>query len=77
MISLWGYRHALPGPKNERGGRDPQAANSGDIVYDDSFSGIEMQDLAECIKITGDDTIVSSLLDGAQLYQNKKSDGTL
>lgn len=56
---------------------NPQAANSGDIVYDDSFSGTEMQDLAKCIKITGDDTIVSSSLDGAQLYQNKKSDGTL
>ena len=51
-----------------------QAKNGGDIVYDNIFSGTEMQDLAEWIKITGDDTIVSSLLDGAQLYQNKKSD---
>jgi hypothetical protein len=44
------------------------------IVYDDILCGSEMQDLAERIGITGDDTIVSLSLDGAQLYQNKKSD---
>ena len=51
-----------------------EAGDIGDIIYDDIFSGSEMQDLAERIKITGDDTIVSLSLDGAQLYQNKKSD---
>ena len=51
-----------------------QAEDGGDIIYDDIFSGSEIQDLAERIKITGDDTIVSLSLDGAQLYQNKKSD---
>lgn len=48
--------------------------DTGDIIYDDIFSGSEIQDLAARIKITGDDTIVSLSLDGAQLYQNKKSD---
>jgi hypothetical protein len=44
------------------------------IVYDDILCGSEMQELAERIRITGDDTVISSSLDGAQLYQNKKSD---
>jgi len=51
-----------------------QAGDSGDIIYDDIFSGSEIQDLAERINVNGDDTIVSLSLDGAQLYQNKKSD---
>jgi uncharacterized protein YerC len=51
-----------------------QAEDSGNIIYDDIFSGSEIQDLAERIKITGDDIVVSLSLDGAQLYQNKKSD---
>jgi hypothetical protein len=51
-----------------------QAEDGTDIVYDDIFSGSELQDLVERLKITGDDTIVSLSLDGAQLYQNKKSD---
>jgi hypothetical protein len=51
-----------------------QAEDGRDIIYDDIFSGSEIQDLAERIKITGDDTVVSLSLDGAQLYQNKKSD---
>jgi len=51
-----------------------QAEDGGDIIYDDIFSGSEIQDLAERIKINGDDTVVSLSLDGAQLYQNKKSD---
>src|SRR5947208_1576946 len=51
-----------------------QTEDRGDIIYDDVFSGSEIQDLAERIKITGDDTVVSLSLDGAQLYQNKKSD---
>ena len=45
-----------------------------DIVYDDIHSGNEMQMLANHLKITSNDTIISSSLDGAQLYQNKKSD---
>ena len=44
------------------------------MVYDDIFSGSELQDLVKRLKITGDDTIVSFSIDGAQLYQNKKSD---
>ena len=51
-----------------------QVEDGGDIIYDDIFSGSEIQDLAERIKITGNDTVVSLSLDGAQLYQNKKSD---
>ena len=45
-----------------------------DIVYDDIHSGNEMQMLANHLKITSNDTIISSSLDDAQLYQNKKSD---
>ncbi|KAF8262724.1 hypothetical protein EI94DRAFT_1425307, partial [Lactarius quietus] len=45
-----------------------------DIVYDDVLCGSEMQDLTERINITANDTVLSSSLDGAQLYQNKKSD---
>jgi hypothetical protein len=44
------------------------------IVYNDILCDSEMQELADCIHITGNDTIISSSLDGAQLYQNKKSD---
>ena len=51
-----------------------QAEDGKDVIYDDIFSGSELQDLDERIKITGDDTVVSLSLDGAQLYQNKKSD---
>jgi hypothetical protein len=51
-----------------------QAEGSEDMVYDDIFSGSELQDLVERLEITGNDTIVSLSLDGAQLYQNKKSD---
>ena len=48
--------------------------DASNIVYDDILCGSEMQDLAERIRVTGDDTVISSSLDGAQLYQNKKSD---
>jgi hypothetical protein len=51
-----------------------QTDNGMDMVYDDVLSGSEAQDLAERLNITGHDTVVSSSLDGAQLYQNKKSD---
>ena len=48
--------------------------DSADIIYDNILSGSEMQELEEHIKIMSDDTVISSSLDGAQLYQNKKSD---
>ena len=48
--------------------------STANMVYDDIFSGSELQDLVERLEITGDDTIVFLSLDGAQLYQNKKSD---
>jgi hypothetical protein len=51
-----------------------QAENSKDVIYDDIYSSSELQDLDEHIKITGNDTVISLLLNGAQLYQNKKSD---
>ena len=51
-----------------------QAEDSGDIVYDNIFSGSEIQDLTECINVNGNDTVVSLSLNRAQLYQNKKSD---
>ena len=51
-----------------------QAEGGTDMVYNDIFSGSELQDLVERLRITGDDTVVSLSLDGAQLYQNKKSD---
>lgn len=38
------------------------------------FSGNDVQTLAEDLGLTADDFIVSFSLDGAQLYQNKKSD---
>lgn len=44
------------------------------VVYDDVLSGNEAQEIAERLGLTGRDTIVSMSLDGAQLYQNKKSD---
>ncbi len=51
-----------------------EAEDGGDIAYNNIFSGSEIQDLAKHIKITSDDTVVSLSLNGAQLYQNKKSD---
>lgn len=51
-----------------------QTGDDRDVVYDDILSGTEMQELVGRIKITSHDTVVSSSLDGAQLYQNKKSD---
>jgi hypothetical protein len=51
-----------------------QMEDGADMVYDDILCGSEMQDLAERINITSHDIVVSSSLDGAQLYQNKKSD---
>lgn len=45
-----------------------------EIIYDDIFCGEDILDLAEALQLTGDDTTVIFSFDGAQLYQNKKSD---
>ncbi|KIL63474.1 hypothetical protein M378DRAFT_127762, partial [Amanita muscaria Koide BX008] len=45
-----------------------------DYVYDDIFSGSELLDMSKRLEISAGDTTVSFSLDGAQLYQNKKSD---
>ena len=44
------------------------------FVYDDIFCGNDFLELSEKYKLTSDDTTVLFSLDGAQLYQNKKSD---
>jgi len=51
-----------------------QMDNGSDIIYNDILCGSEAQDLADHVAITAYDTLVSCSLDGAQLYQNKKSD---
>ena len=48
--------------------------NLGDPVYDDLFSGSDILNVCEDLHLTSDDTTVSFSFDGAQLYQNKKSD---
>ncbi len=48
--------------------------SAADMVYNNIFSGSDLQDLIERLEITGDDAIISLSLNGAQLYQNKKSD---
>ena len=45
-----------------------------DPIYDDIFSGSNFLDFAECVQIGPNDTTVTFSLDGAQLYQSKKSD---
>ena len=45
-----------------------------DAIYDDIFCGSDVLDLAEDLELTSDDTTVIFSLDGAQLYQSKKSD---
>ena len=51
-----------------------ETEDGADMVYDDILCGSEMQELDEHLKLTANDTVLSSSLDGAQLYQNKKSD---
>jgi hypothetical protein len=46
----------------------------GDPVYDDLFTGSDILNLSEDLKLTSDDTTASFSFGGAQLYQNKKSD---
>lgn len=45
-----------------------------DAIYDDVFCGQDILDLTENLKLTSNDTTVIFSIDGAQLYQNKKSD---
>ncbi|KAJ2911786.1 hypothetical protein MD484_g8629, partial [Candolleomyces efflorescens] len=45
-----------------------------DHIYDDIFSGSDYLKLYDNLKLTEDDTLVNFSMDGAQLYQNKKSD---
>jgi hypothetical protein len=45
-----------------------------DFVYDDLFSGSDILDLIETLQLNSNDSTVSYSFDGAQLYQNKKSD---
>ncbi|RXW11941.1 hypothetical protein EST38_g13914 [Candolleomyces aberdarensis] len=45
-----------------------------DHVYKDIFSGIDYLKLYQISQLTEDDTLVNFSMDGAQLYQNKKSD---
>ncbi|KAJ2923243.1 hypothetical protein H1R20_g13850, partial [Candolleomyces eurysporus] len=45
-----------------------------DHVYQDIFSGIDYLKLYQTSQLTEDDTLVNFSMDGAQLYQNKKSD---
>ena len=44
------------------------------LVYDDIFSGSDFLDFTEHVQLGPHDITVSFSLDGAQLYQNKKSD---
>jgi hypothetical protein len=48
--------------------------SQGDPIYEDIFSGYDFLEFAERVQLGPNDTTVSLSLDGAQLYQNKKSD---
>ena len=50
------------------------AQSSDELIFDDIFCSQDFQDLAENLSLTEDDTTVILSIDGAQLYQNKKSD---
>ncbi|CAA7263667.1 unnamed protein product [Cyclocybe aegerita] len=51
-----------------------RARSHADLIYDDIFSGRDVLDLSERLSLTENDITVSFSLDGAQLYQTKKSD---
>ena len=51
-----------------------QMDNGSNIIYNNILCGSEAQDLADRVAITAYDTLVLCSLDGAQLYQNMKSD---
>jgi len=48
--------------------------NELDTVYDDIFCGEDILNITSNLKLTSNNTTVIFSLDGAQLYQNKKSD---
>ena len=49
--------------------------DSGQVpIYDDIFSGTTFLNFADHVQLRPHDTTVTFSLDGAQLYQNKKSD---
>ena len=50
------------------------STQAADRIYDDIFCGSDVRDLLRNLSLTVDDITVSFSLDGAQLYQNKKSD---
>ena len=50
------------------------AQSSDELIYDNIFCGHDYLDLTEKLSLTEDDTTVILSIDGAQLYQNKKSD---
>lgn len=52
---------------------DP-AKGGADMVYNDIWCGSDFLELAGKLDLTSDDAVVASSIDGAQLYQNKKSD---
>ncbi|THU96554.1 hypothetical protein K435DRAFT_664208, partial [Dendrothele bispora CBS 962.96] len=54
-------------------GLDP-ILQGADMVYDDIFCGSDYLELAQRIGITEDDFVITQSTDGAQVYQNKKSD---
>ncbi|KAJ3913764.1 hypothetical protein F5877DRAFT_19716, partial [Lentinula edodes] len=45
-----------------------------EMIYDDIWCGEDVRQLVENIGMTEDDVAISASIDGAQLYQNKKSD---
>ncbi|KAF8633516.1 hypothetical protein AX17_004432 [Amanita inopinata Kibby_2008] len=48
--------------------------NGEDFIYDDCLTGSDFITLKNKYVITSDDTLLAFSVDGAQLYQNKKSD---
>ncbi|KAJ3897143.1 hypothetical protein F5879DRAFT_785609, partial [Lentinula edodes] len=45
-----------------------------EMIYNDIWCGEDVCQLVENIGMTEDDVAISASIDGAQLYQNKKSD---
>jgi hypothetical protein len=54
--------------------KDFEVIDPTEAVYDDIFCGEDLRKLSQELNLTSDDTTVIISLDGAQLYQNKKSD---
>ena len=53
---------------------NPDSEDGTDIIYDDCLAGEDFIALREKHIIMSDDTLLAFSVDGAQLYQNKKSD---